>query len=314
MANIKSTEAQSVCCPLHPKNRQALSFCFECRVAFCFACRIQPKTIHSGHRAELIESAFETCAAQHRVARETLKEAARADKVGHAARDADRAARGDSLYEALRLVDSTCDGLLTLVENMRTAAHAILFSAAERVDRRTERLLQWQNQLKMETITNLENLVSSSENQSEIEILFGHSNLLVALEAVGNSDMPATSSLDVEDIHDIADLINSTSTRFHQAADELDFSFRSLKFASRVGEQKLVEVGRFGPETIKTETDRDELLVLGIAEASTDTIYIADSYNSKLKRLNIKTRQVDQVHSNYLTSYFFNVVINWKFK
>ena len=79
---------------------------------------------------------------------------------------------------------------------------------------------------------------------------------------------------------------------------------------------QLVEFDSFTQNEIKSAADSDsmELLVLGIAEASNDTIYIADSYNSKVKRLNIKTRQVDQVHSNYLTSYFFNVVINWKFK
>ena len=56
-----------------------------------------------------------------------------------------------------------------------------------------------------------------------------------------------------------------------------------------------MEVDRFGTETINSETDRSELLVLGIAEASTDTIYSTDSLNSKLKRLHIKTHHVDEV-------------------
>ena len=63
-----------------------------------------------------------------------------------------------------------------------------------------------------------------------------------------------------------------------------------------------MEVDRFGTETINSETDRSELLVLGIAEASTDTIYFADAKNSKLKRLNIKMRQVDEVRVIYFTT------------
>ncbi len=59
---------------------------------------------------------------------------------------------------------------------------------------------------------------------------------------------------------------------------------------------ELVEIDHFAQEELQIATDREELEVVGIAEGDTvDTIYFADTYNSKLKRLNIKTRQVDEV-------------------
>ena len=69
---------------------------------------------------------------------------------------------------------------------------------------------------------------------------------------------------------------------------------------------QLVEVDRFSQDELKSGAGgnmffnlflpgRKEVLVLGIAEASTDSIYFADTSNSKLKRLNIKTRHVDEV-------------------
>ena len=71
---------------------------------------------------------------------------------------------------------------------------------------------------------------------------------------------------------------------------------RSSEHLKLVGPAELVEVDRFGTETIRTETDRKESQVLVIAEGDADdTIYIADTKNSKLKRLNIKTRQLDEV-------------------
>ncbi len=49
-------------------------------------------------------------------------------------------------------------------------------------------------------------------------------------------------------------------------------------------------------ETICSERDSNKLMVVGIADGDTpDTIYFADSLNSKLKRLNIKTPQIDEV-------------------
>ncbi len=69
---------------------------------------------------------------------------------------------------------------------------------------------------------------------------------------------------------------------------------------------KLVEMTRFGRETICSENDSSELLVLGIAEADgPDTIYFADNINFKLKRLNIVTHQIDEVRFVKLVEFFF---------
>ncbi len=197
MASIKSTETVPVRCPRHPENRQALSFCFECRAAFCFACRVRPETSHAGHRAELLESAFATCAAQHRLAHATLDEAARADKVGRAARDADRAALDDRLHEALRLVDSTCDGLHRLVQNMRATANAILFAGAERADRRAGWNRRDPSDPTVKAIILLLKLVILTENQAELEILLSYSSVQDAVEAVDLSEIPEAKAVDV---------------------------------------------------------------------------------------------------------------------
>ena len=89
----------------------------------------------------------------------------------------------------------------------------------------------------------------------------------------------------------------AASHEVHRAdLPESAIATRSAQHLKLVGAAELIEVDRFGAETFRTETDRKESLVLGIAECDVDDmIYIADTYNSKLKRLNFKTRQVDEV-------------------
>ncbi len=70
---------------------------------------------------------------------------------------------------------------------------------------------------------------------------------------------------------------------------------------------ELVELDRFEGKSLLSERDSAKLVVTGIAESDTpDTIYFTDSYNSKLKSLNIKTRQFEQVCELYFYSLKFH--------
>ena len=70
---------------------------------------------------------------------------------------------------------------------------------------------------------------------------------------------------------------------------------------------QLVEIDRFGCRELKSATDSKNLEVIGIADGDTpDTIYFVDSRNSKLNRLNLKTRQVDEVRYRIFILHFRN--------
>ena len=301
MASSSAAESVSVRCPHHPKNRQVLSFCFNCRVIFCFACRVRPETSHAGHRFELVESAYETCAAQYRVAHATLDEAARAQKEGGAAREADGAALDDRLDQALRLVDSTCDGLHKLVENMRETAQVILFADAGRAHHDADSQMLFLDKPTRKAIENLQNLVRTTENQSELGILKGYKTVKVALQPIRPTKIPGVTSLPVNIQPALKKTVTDMSARFRLAAKNFYRSLRAIKFEKPVADGQLVEVDRLGAETLKTRPDRKEVNVLGIAEATTpNTIYVADTNNSMIKQVDLHARKSREVRYLYL--------------
>src|SRR5207249_1427317 len=71
-------------------------------------------------------------------------------------------------------------------------------------------------------------------------------------------------------------------------------SFETINFANEI---QLIETSSIAQKELKDTKYTKELYISGIAPADTpDHIYIADAFNGKVKRVNIKTRLFDKAH------------------
>lgn len=76
-------------------------------------------------------------------------------------------------------------------------------------------------------------------------------------------------------------------------------SIGGLKFWKKLNEINLISAQVITKEQLIGECEKDKLFILGIAEAQAPApnfLYFCDAYHAKIKKLNLKTYQYQEVH------------------